>query len=88
MSVLGLYYEDRVHAECMRRYNEAQSAVARERTAANNADWAALDALIRALNAGVPDPKAETQRYLDTRTQTLQQRAENPLVPPPSDYCS
>jgi hypothetical protein len=81
-----LYIQDRRQADCIARYNEAAAQVARERNEATNSDWAALDALVRDINEGKPFHD-RAQNYLNVRDQTLQQRAEHPLVAPPSDYC-
>lgn len=86
-SIALLYMQDRKQADCLVRYNEAQAQVSRERSEATNADWAALDNLVRALTAGEPF-QDRAHQYLDTRDQTVKQRAEHPLVAPPSDYCS
>jgi hypothetical protein len=82
-----LYTQDRQQADCIARYNEANAQVSRERAEATNSDWAALDNLAHAVADG-RDGRAAAQSYLDNRTDTLKQRAEHQLVPPPSDYCS
>jgi hypothetical protein len=82
-----LYIQDRQQADCIARYNEANAQVSRERTQATNSDWAALDDLARAVADG-GNGRAAAQAYLDNRTNTLKQRADHQLVPPPSDYCS
>lgn len=87
VSIAGLYYNDRQQADCLRRYNEAAAAVSRTRAQTNEADWAALDGMIRNLASGKPGA-GEIQNYLSTRDNSLKSRAEHPLVPPPSDYCS
>lgn len=86
-SITLLYIRDRQQADCMTRYNEAQAQVNRERTEAANSDWAAIDNLARAV-ADNQDGRAAARAYLANRDQTLKQRAEHQLVPPPSDYCS
>lgn len=86
-SIAWLYIQDRQQADCIVRYNEATAQVSRERTEATNADWTALDNLVRDIHDGKPFGQ-RAQDYLDTRERTLKQRAENPLTPPPSDYCS
>lgn len=86
-SVAVLYYSDRQQADCLRRYNEQAAAVNRERSEATSADWAAMDRLVEQLLSGQPF-RSEAQHYLDTRAGSLKKRADNPLTPPPSDYCS
>lgn len=86
-SVAFLYLQDRQQADCIARYNEASAQVSRERNEATNSDWAALDSLATAVRDG-KDGRAAAGQYLENRTQTLQQRADHQLVPPPSDYCS
>lgn len=86
-SVAFLYLRDRQQADCIARYNEAVAQVQRERTEATNADWAAIDNLARTVADG-SDGRQAARAYLAVRDQTLKQRAEHQLVPPPSDYCS
>lgn len=86
-SIIGLFYLDHQRTVCLERYNAAATEVQRQRSEATNADWAALDGLVRDIHEGKPFGQ-RAQEYLDTRARTLQQRAENPLVPPAADYCS
>lgn len=88
VSVAGLYVQDRRHQDCLERYNEATSAVSRERTDAINKDWAALDELVRQSETGGEAYQQAARDYLANRAQTLKQREQHPLVPPPSDFCS
>lgn len=89
ISIGGLYVQDRQQADCMQRYNEATADVSRVRAEAADAR---AEALAEAMRASIGGPselyRTEAQDYLDQYESEKRTRRENPLVAPPSDYCS
>ena len=81
-----LVYAQQRTVDCTRAYNEAQARASAARAEAAAADAAALDQLIRDLREGKPFQQ-RADEYLATRDASIKQRHDNPIIPPPSDYC-
>jgi hypothetical protein len=82
-----LVYAQQHTVSCNRAYNERQAEVSASRAEASNKDWAALDDLIAKTREGGQAYQKAADDYLATRAETLKQREQNPVVPPPSSYC-
>lgn len=73
--------------KCQARYNEASATSTRARAAAAEADRQALDSLMLAVAEQPRGAIQAVREYNAVRRVTDQQRAANPLPPPPSQTC-
>lgn len=72
---------------CQARFNEASNASTRARAEAAEVDRRAVDDLMRSVAAHPREALEAIGRYNSARALGNEQRAANPVPPPPSDTC-
>jgi hypothetical protein len=84
-SYLG--YQVQHQSECIRAYNEKTSQVAKARAEANDRQAAALADVMRSSLVSGEEYRRKAQAYLEAYDAGEKTKRDNPLVPPPSDFC-